>query len=242
MALDLILSDHYADCEAPCKIACPDKVDIQTYVSLIANGKYHEAVRVIKENLPMPLSVGRICPAFCERECRRQIVDEPIAIRQLKRYAADFDKDDVWHYIPELKEKNNKKVAIIGAGPSGLTCGYYLSIEGYEVDVFEASPKAGGWLRYGIPEYRLPKNILDTEIDFLCETGMKIHTNKKIGADITLDDLSKNYDAVYIAVGAQKPMEMKVKGDHLNGIYLGVDFRRFHIFLLEDFLFFQYFL
>ncbi len=224
MALDLILSDHYADCEAPCKIACPDKVDIQTYVSLIANGKYHEAVRVIKENLPMPLSVGRICPAFCERECRRQIVDEPIAIRQLKRYVADFDKDDVWHYIPELKEKNNKKVAIIGAGPSGLTCGYYLSIEGYEVDVFEASPKAGGWLRYGIPEYRLPKNILDTEIDFMCETGMKIHTNKKIGADITLDDLSKNYDAVYIAVGAQKPMEMKVKGDHLNGIYLGVDF------------------
>jgi len=154
MALELLISNHYADCIAPCTIACPDQVDIQTYISLIANGKYHEAVQVIKEKLPMPLSIGRICPAFCEKECRRQIVDESIAIRQLKRYAADVDNEDVWNYVPEKLPSKNKKVAIIGAGPSGLTCGFYLSNWGYEVHIYEAAPKAGGWLRYGIPEFR----------------------------------------------------------------------------------------
>ncbi|HOH60526.1 MAG TPA: 2Fe-2S iron-sulfur cluster-binding protein, partial [Candidatus Cloacimonadota bacterium] len=135
MALELLISNHYADCEAPCKIACPDHVDIQTYVSLIANGKYHEAVKVIKDTLPMPLSIGRVCPAFCEAECRRQIVEESIAIRQLKRYAADEDLKDCWQYTPERKADQGKKIAIIGGGPSGLTCGYYLSFEGYDVDL-----------------------------------------------------------------------------------------------------------
>ncbi len=143
IALELLISNHYADCIAPCTIACPDFVDIQTYVSLIANGKYHEAVKVIKEKLPMPLSIGRICPAFCEKECRRQIVEESIAIRQLKRYAADMDNEDVWNYVPEKLPSKNKRVAIIGAGPSGLTCGYYLSNWGYEVIIYEAAPKAG---------------------------------------------------------------------------------------------------
>ncbi|HRQ67572.1 MAG TPA: 2Fe-2S iron-sulfur cluster-binding protein, partial [Candidatus Syntrophosphaera sp.] len=161
MALELLISDHYADCEAPCKIACPDHVDIQSYVSLIANGQYHDAVKVIKETLPMPLSIGRVCPAFCEKECRRQIIEEPIAIRQLKRFAADEDLGDVWNYVPEKAEATGKKIAIIGAGPSGLTCGFYLSNLGHEVTVFESAPAAGGWLRYGIPEYRLPKDILD---------------------------------------------------------------------------------
>ena len=144
MALELLISNHYADCEAPCKIACPDHVDIQSYVSLIANGQYHEAVKVIKDTLPMPLSIGRVCPAFCEKECRRQIVEEPVAIRQLKRYAADEDLGDVWNYIPEKEADTGKKIAIIGAGPSGLTCGYYLSNQGHAVTVFEAAPKRVG--------------------------------------------------------------------------------------------------
>ncbi|HPV15282.1 MAG TPA: 2Fe-2S iron-sulfur cluster-binding protein, partial [Candidatus Cloacimonadota bacterium] len=171
MALGLLISDHYADCEAPCMLACPGRVDVQTYVSLIANGQYHEAVKVIKETLPMPLSIGRVCPAFCEKECRRTIVEEPIAIRQLKRYAADMDLDDVWSYLPEKKEATGNKIAIIGAGPSGLSCGYYLSNMGHEIKVFEAAPEAGGWLRYGIPEYRLPKDILDAEIELMCANG-----------------------------------------------------------------------
>ncbi len=229
MALELLLSDHYADCEAPCKIACPDKVDVQAYVSLIANGQYHEAVKVIKENLPMPLSIGRVCPAFCEQECRRRVVEEPIAIRQLKRHAADFDLFDDWSYIPDKATAKNKSIAVIGGGPSGLTCGYYLSNAGFDVTVYEAVPKAGGWLRYGIPEYRLPKKILDQEIKLMCANGMKIKYNKKVGTDITLSDLSTKFDAVYLAMGAQNAVPMRVAGSDLKGCFLGVDF-------LKDFI------
>lgn len=224
MALELLLSDHYADCEAPCMIACPDNVDVQAYVTAIANKQYHEAVRIIKDKLPMPLSIGRVCPAFCEKECRRTLVDEPIAIRQLKRYAADKDLNDYWQWVPQKAETTGKKVAIVGAGPSGLSCGYYLSYQGYEVDVYETAPKAGGWLRYGIPEYRLPKEILDKEIELMCLAGMKIYTNKEIGKTLGISHLSGNYDAVYLAIGAQKAVGMPLKGVNLKGVYLGVDY------------------
>ncbi len=228
MALELLISNHYADCEAPCKLACPDNVDVQTYVSLIANGKYHEAVKVIKDTLPMPLSIGRVCPAFCEAECRRTIIEEPVAIRQLKRYAADEDLKDYWQYIPEKKPSKGKKIAIVGGGPSGLTCGYYLSFDGFDVDIFEAEDKCGGWLRYGIPEYRLPEEILDDEIDLMCSGGMKIHYNKTLGKDFSLSQLSKDYDAVYLAIGAQNAVPMPVPGSDLEGCYLGVDYLKAH--------------
>ncbi|MEA2077902.1 MAG: FAD-dependent oxidoreductase [Candidatus Marinimicrobia bacterium] len=223
-ALELLLSDHYADCEAPCKIACPDHVDIQTYVSLIANGKFAEAVEVIKNNLPLPISVGRVCPAFCEVECRRSLVDDAVAIRQLKRCAADLEIEEEWCFIHDKKPENGKKIAVIGAGPAGLTCGYYMSTEGYKVDIFESAPMAGGWLRYGIPEYRLPKAILDREIEILCKNGMKIHYNKEMGKDVFLSDLSKNYDAVFIGIGAQLAVPMRTKGADLKGCLLGVDY------------------
>lgn len=224
MALELLLSDHYADCEAPCKLACPARIDVQTYVSLIANGEYHEAVQVIKDKLPMPLSIGRVCPAFCEDECRRSLVEDPIAIRQLKRHAADHNIFDKWQYTPPKMPKKNKSVAIVGGGPSGLSCGYYLSNYGYDVQVYEASPQAGGWLRYGIPEYRLPKKILDKEIELMCKNGMSIQTGVKVGKDITLKQLYEDNEALYIAIGAQKAVPMKVKGDDLKGCYLGVDY------------------
>jgi formate dehydrogenase major subunit len=224
MALELLISDHYADCEAPCKIACPAKVDVQTYLSLIANGEYHEAVKVIKETLPMPLSIGRICPAFCESECRRQIVDEPIAIRQLKRHAADFDLLDKFTFIPTREAAKKKKIAVVGSGPAGLTCGYYLSNKGYIVNVYESAAEAGGWLRYGIPEFRLPKKILDKEIKLLCKNGMTIFFNKQIGKDIYLSKLSAEYDAVFLAIGAQKSVPLRLKGDNLAGVYLGGDY------------------
>ncbi len=228
MALELLISNHYADCVAPCQVACPDHVDIQAYVSLIANGQYHEAVKVIKDTLPMPLSIGRVCPAFCEKECRRQIVEDPIAIRQLKRYAADEDLGDVWSYVPEKLPEKGKRIAIIGAGPSGLTCGYYLSNNGYDVTIYESSPAAGGWLRYGIPEYRLPKAILDKEIDLMCTNGMKIEYNQELGRDVNMKQLSKDFDAVYLAIGAQKAVPMPVAGSDLQGCYLGVDFLKDH--------------
>jgi formate dehydrogenase major subunit len=228
MALELLVSDHYADCEAPCKTACPADIDVQSYVSLIANGQYHEAVKVIKDKLPMPLSIGRVCPAFCEEECRRQVVDESIAIRQLKRFAADYDAQDYWNYVPEREENKDKKVAIIGGGPSGLSCGYYLSNKGYQVKVFESMPQAGGWLRYGIPEYRLPKEILDVEIEIMCSNGMEIQCNTEIGKEITFKQLTEEYDAVYLAVGASDAVSMAVPGNDLEGCYFGVDFLKAH--------------
>ncbi|EKL0030960.1 formate dehydrogenase subunit alpha [Vibrio vulnificus] len=223
-ALNRIMSDHYADCEAPCKTACPAGVDIQSYLYHIAQNDHQKAIEVIKRTLPMPLSIGRVCPAFCESECRRSLVDDAIAIRQLKRHAADADLAAQEAYTPEKKADKNKRVAIVGGGPGGLTAGYYLTNEGYQVDVFEAMPQAGGWLRYGIPEYRLPKSILDKEIELMCRNGMTIHTDKKLGRDISLSQLSQDYDAVCLAVGASKAVAMDYPGSDLDGCYLGVDY------------------
>ncbi|EPW5498239.1 formate dehydrogenase subunit alpha [Vibrio vulnificus] len=223
-ALNRIMSDHYADCEAPCKTACPAGVDIQSYLYHIAQNDHQKAIEVIKRTLPMPLSIGRVCPAFCESECRRSLVDDAIAIRQLKRHAADADLAAQEAYTPEKKADKNKRIAIVGSGPGGLTAGYYLTNEGYQVDVFEAMPQAGGWLRYGIPEYRLPKSILDKEIELMCRNGMAIHTDKKLGRDISLSQLSQDYDAVCLAVGASKAVAMDYPGSDLDGCYLGVDY------------------
>lgn len=228
-ALQRILSDHYADCEAPCKVACPAGVDIQSYLYHISQNDHQKAIEVIKRTLPMPLSIGRVCPAFCESECRRNLVDEPIAIRQLKRHTADIDLNAQESYIAPKKASKNKKIAVIGSGPGGLTCGYYLSNEGYDVTVFEAMSHAGGWLRYGIPEYRLPKAILDKEIELMCRNGMTIEVNKKLGEDLTLSQLSHDFDAVCLAVGASQAVAMDYQGSDLDGCYLGVDY-------LKDFM------
>ncbi|KHD26287.1 formate dehydrogenase [Vibrio caribbeanicus] len=223
-ALNRIMQDHYADCEAPCKTACPAGVDIQSYLYFIAQNDHKKAIEVIKRTLPMPLSIGRVCPAFCESECRRSLVDESIAIRQLKRHAADADLAAQEAYTPEKKADKNRSIAIVGSGPGGLTAGYYLSNEGYDVTVFESMPKAGGWLRYGIPEYRLPKTILDKEIELMCRNGMQIKTEQKLGENLSLSQLSDDYDAVCLAVGASLAVEMKYPDSELAGCYLGVDY------------------
>ncbi|EOX4788351.1 formate dehydrogenase subunit alpha [Vibrio alginolyticus] len=228
-ALNRIMTDHYADCEAPCKTACPAGVDIQSYLYHIAQNDHQKAIEVIKRTLPMPLSIGRVCPAFCESECRRSLVDEPIAIRQLKRHAADADLSAHEAYVPEKKPSKGLNIAVVGSGPGGLTAGYYLSNEGYDVTVFESMPKAGGWLRYGIPEYRLPKDILDKEIELMCRNGMQVHTNQKLGVDFTLSQLSEEYDAVCLAVGASQAVEMHYTGSELEGCYLGVDYLKDYV-------------
>ncbi|MGS0676392.1 formate dehydrogenase subunit alpha [Shewanella sp. 125m-1] len=223
-ALQVILSDHFADCEAPCQTACPAGVDVQSYLYHIAQGDHTEAVKVIKQTLPLPLSIGRVCPAFCESECRRGLVDEPVAIRQLKRHAADLDLEGDAPYVPPRLADTNKKVAIIGSGPAGISAGYYLSNNGHNVTIFESMPQAGGWLRYGIPEYRLPKAILDKEIDLLCKNGLKIKTDTRLGRDIHLNGLIDDFDAVCLAIGAQKAVPMNYPGIELDGCYLGVDY------------------
>ncbi len=223
--LKVLLSFKHVNCSVPpCQTACPAHVDIQSYLYYIAKKDYLKAIETIKKTLPMPLSIGRVCPAFCEAKCQRNLVDGPIAIRQLKRYAADLDLKAIEAYTPPRKETKNKQIAIVGGGPGGLSCGYYLSNEGYDVTVFESMPKAGGWLRYGIPEYRLPKDILDKEIELLCRNGMTIKTEQTLGQDWTLSQLSHDFDAVCLAVGASQASPMHYQGSDLNGCYLGVDY------------------
>lgn len=226
-SLKHLLSDHFADCEAPCQQACPAGVDVQSYLFQIAQGNHREAVKIIKDTLPLPLSIGRICPAFCESACRRGELDEPLAIRQLKRHAADIDLQGD-SYVPNRSPATGKKVAIIGSGPAGISAGFYLSNAGHEVTLYEAMPKAGGWLRYGIPEYRLPKAILDQEIELLCKNGMNIQTDTRLGKDIHLSGLLDAFDAVCLAIGAQKAVPMNYPGVELDGCYLGVDYLRDH--------------
>ena len=222
-ALQAILTEHTADCEAPCQQACPAHVDIQAYLHHIAQGEPQQAVAIIKRHLPLPASIGRVCPAFCETECRRSLVDEPIAIRQLKRHAADLDLTTP-SPAPSMMPDNGKHIAIVGAGPAGLACGYYLRLMGFSVTLFESMPQAGGWLRYGIPEYRLPKQVLDQEIAILLQTGMTLLCNQTIGKDFSLAQLEQEYDAVCLAIGATKAVTAHYPGSQLSGCYLGADY------------------
>jgi formate dehydrogenase major subunit len=225
-ALELLMSNHYADCIGPCKNNCPAGVDAQTYIALISMGKYEEALKLVKENNPLPLSIGRVCVRDCEAACRRNLIDEPVAVNALKRFIADEDAVHKWK--PVLKERKNKKVAVIGGGPSGLSCAYYLTIEGYSVTIFEKLPKLGGMLRYGIPEYRLPKKILDTEINWILSLGVDVKTNVELGIDFSIKDLLRSgYDSVFIGVGAHKASKLGLDGeDRIYGIFRGIDFLR----------------
>lgn len=225
-ALELLLSNHYADCVGPCKQACPAGVDVQGYIALIEKEKYSEAIALIKETNPFPAVCGRVCVRPCEVACRRNLLDEgnAVGIDYLKRFAADKDLASKDKYIPEIKERSGKKVAIIGGGPGGFAAAFFLRKEGHDIDLYEASPKAGGWLRYGIPEYRLPNDILQKEIDNIAELGVKIYYNKKLGENLSYKDLQKNYDATVIAIGAQKGTNVGCEGDDADNVFSGIDF------------------
>lgn len=225
VALELLLSDHTGDCKAPCTKACPAGTDCQGYVGLIANGEYGEAVKLIREKVPFPSSIGRVCPHPCEKACRRQYVDSAVSIAFLKSFAADKFLGDT-ALLPEKKENSGKKVAVIGGGPAGLTAAYFLSLKGHSVTVFEQMAKMGGMLRYGIPEYRLPKAVLDKEVEFIAETGVTYKNNVKIGRDISFESIKADFDAVVVAAGAWKSSKMRVKGEDLDGVWGGIDFLR----------------
>ncbi len=225
VALELLLTDHTGDCKAPCTKACPAGTDCQGYVGLIANGEYEEAVKLIREKVPLPSSIGRVCPHPCEKACRRQYVDSSISIAFLKSFAADKFIDDT-SLLPNKADLTGKKVAVIGGGPAGLTVSYFLSLKGHSVTIFDQMPKMGGMLRYGIPEYRLPKAVLDKEISLIEKTGVELKNNVKIGKDLQFDSIRADYDAVIVAAGAWKSSKMKVNGEWLPGIYGGIDFLR----------------
>ena len=225
IAMELLMSAHDGDCVAPCQLNCPAKTDCQGYVGLIANGEYDAAIKLIKNKIPLPASIGRVCPHPCEKACRRKNVEEPINIAQLKAFAADMDlKSD--SYVPECKPASGKTVAVIGGGPAGLTAAYYLTIMGHSVTVYDMMDKMGGMLRYGIPQYRLPKEVLDKEIAIIEKAGVKLVNNVKLGKDFTIKSLKEQNDAVIVAVGAWKSSSMRTPGEELEGVYGGIDFLR----------------
>ena len=226
IALELLLSDHVGDCRPPCILACPGQTDCQGYVGLVANGEFEEALKLVKEQLPLPGCIGRVCPHPCEDACRRQLVEEPIAIAWQKRFIADIDMNKENMFIPDLSAPTGKRVAIVGGGPAGLTAAYFLAVKGHDVTIYDMMPQMGGMLRYGIPEYRLPKEVLDKEIGVIEKMGVSLINNSKAGKDFTITSLKENYDSVFVGIGAWTSSSMRCEGEDMEGVYGGIDFLR----------------
>ncbi len=228
MALDLLLSNHYADCVAPCKETCPAGVDVQGYISLIEKKQYSDAIALIKEDNPLPAICGRVCVRPCEAACRRNLLDEgnAVGIDYLKRFAADQDLLHSEHYKPQVAESTGKKVAIIGAGPGGLSAAYWLQQKGHQCDIFEANDHPGGWLRYGIPEYRLPNDLLDKEIETITELGSQIFTGQNLGGNLSYEKIQSEYDATILTIGSQRGTLLRAEGEEADGVFSGIDFLR----------------
>jgi NADPH-dependent glutamate synthase beta subunit-like oxidoreductase len=210
-----------------CQATCPGNLDIRSYVGNIADGDYGKALSIIRRQLPFALSIGRVCPHPCETACNRGYMDEPISICTLKRFVADHEMNNRLAAPVEIPDEFHKeKVAIIGAGPAGLTCAYYLGKAGYHSVVYEALPEPGGMFRYGIPEYRLPTPTLMYEINWILSHGSELRCNSRIGKDVSFDELAGQYDAVFIGVGAHKGMKLQINGEDMEGVVDGVDFLR----------------
>lgn len=226
IALELIMGDHKGDCIGPCSLNCPAHTDCQKYVKEIAEGDNEAAVRTIKEVISLPASIGRVCPHPCETACRRQYVEEPISIAYLKAFAADEVLKSGKHVLPEIKKPSGKSVGIIGGGPAGLSAAYKLAQEGHKVTIYDKMPKMGGMLRYGIPEYRLPKAVLDAEIEEIKSLGVEMINGCTLGKDITLSEIREKHDAVLVANGAWKSSSIRCPGEDLDGVFGGIDFLR----------------
>lgn len=211
---------------APCKTSCPAHIAVQGYIKLAALGKYKEALELIKMENPFPAVCGYVCNKRCEDACTRGDLDEPIAIDEIKRFIAEQDLNKDTRFIPKIRNNyGDKKIAIVGSGPSGLSCAYYLAIDGYDVTVFEKETVVGGMLTLGIPSFVLEKKIVEAEIDILKEMNVKFKTGIEVGKDITIDNLRKEgYSAFYLAIGAQKGRQLGIDGEGLDGVFSGIDF------------------
>ena len=225
-ALELILSSHYGDCKAPCTLTCPSNIDIQGYLGLVANGKATEAVELIRRDNPMPAVIGRICPRPCEQKCRRNLVEEPLNINGIKRFVADAEVRAGGMPPRPRPRRIGKRVAVIGAGPAGLSAAWFLSEKGVDVTLYEAMDKAGGMLRYGIPDYRLPPAVLDRAIADMLSLGATLRTNVRLGSDVTLEELRSENDAVVVAIGAWKGRTLRIPGEDHPAVLSGIDFLR----------------
>ncbi|MGD9010480.1 MAG: FAD-dependent oxidoreductase, partial [Desulfobacteraceae bacterium] len=212
---------------APCKVTCPAHVSVQGWIALMNDGRHEEAIALFKQEHPFPGVCGRVCHHPCEGACTRAQLDEPLGIMYLHRYLADVDRKSGKPYLPEKKEPKNEKVAIIGSGPAGLTCAYFLAIAGYEVTVFEKHEVLGGMLRIGIPEYRLPRDIIDAEIQTIKDLGVAFKTGVDIGKDVTIGQLrEQGYKAFFMGIGSQECKVLGIEGEDYSGVVPGVDYLR----------------
>lgn len=210
---------------APCKTACPAHISVQGYIKKAHDGQFDEALKLIKRDNPFPAICGRVCPHNCENECTRNELDEAIAIDDIKKYIADKELEAQNRYIPEIIEKRDEKIAVIGAGPAGLSCAYYAASNGYPVTVFEKQQKLGGMMTMGIPEFRLENKIIDAEIDVLRQMGVEFKTGIEVGNDVTIPQLrTQGYQAFFIGIGAQAGRQLNIPGEDLNGVQRGVEF------------------
>jgi len=224
-------SDVMPSGTAPCKAECPAHIPVQGYIKLASLGRYTEALELIKKENPFPAVCGRICNKRCEAECTRGDVDEAVAIDEVKRFIADHDLHEATRYVPKLLNQIGRpyteKIAVIGAGPAGMSCAYYLANKGYPVTVFDRNPVPGGMLTLGIPSFRLEKDVLNAEIDILREMGVEFRCGVEVGKDVTIEQLrAQGYKGFYVAIGAQKSAKLRVPGEELEGVYGGVDFLR----------------
>ncbi len=221
----LLHLNSYDDALAPCAQTCPAEIDIPRYIGHIRNGEYEAAVNTIRERNPLLLACGRVCPHPCESFCRRGVEDEPVSINQLKRFVADYEMNSGKRFPIECAPDTGKRVAVIGGGPAGLSCAYFLRRIGHRPEIFEAMPKLGGMLRYGIPEYRLPKKVLDWEIEGILNLGIDTHTNVRLGLDFDFGSLiASGFDTVFFSVGAWNDYNLGIPGEDLTGCFTGIDF------------------
>ncbi|MCL2010362.1 MAG: FAD-dependent oxidoreductase [Synergistaceae bacterium] len=224
LALELMLSDHVGDCRPPCNLACPAQGKVQSYLNLTARGAYRAALDELHDHITLPASIGRVCPAPCQEKCRRNLVDETVGIREVKRFVADWGiEQGSLGDVPKIIE-NGKKIAVVGGGPGGLSFAYFARLMGYGVVIYEREQRPGGMMRYGIPDYRLPQEVLDAEASWILEHGIKLKTGTALGKDISLDELRSGYDAVVLAMGCWKSSSMRVEGENLPGVIGGIDF------------------
>ena len=212
---------------SPCKTECPAHISIPGYIKLASQGRYREALEMIKKENPFPAVCGRICPALCENACSRSGLDDSVAIDDIKKFIAELDLHQESRFVPTIKNNYDKKIAVIGAGPSGLSCAYFLAVEGYKVTVFEKEKELGGMLRFGIPEFRLQKDVIQAEIEVLRELGIEFRTGVDVGNDITIKQLrEEGYKAFYVAIGAQGGRKINIENCDAENVLTGVDFLR----------------
>ena len=211
--LAVLAETHFGDCKAPCNLTCPGQINVQGYIAHVAKGQYEEALRLVMERNPLPFSVGRVCPRFCETRCRRILVDEPVSINHLKRFVADWCMShEIELHIPK-DAPTGKRIAVIGGGPAGLTAAHFLTRKGHDVTIFESSPMLGGALRYGFLEFRIPRDVLNYEINTILRLGVSVKLSQKWGKDFTLQSLKdQGYAAIFIATGTGVDTPLEIPG------------------------------